>query len=129
MATKKNTSTKKKTAAKSAKAPAKKTAPKKKSEKKAAPKKQPVEEQKPLFRKKTIAERTVAFKTRNWPAVIGWIAIALFSLLDALTEDTIIVAQAVTCGRQIQRSQRVKEASCQATQAAIAQACVHFVIA
>lgn len=81
MATKKNTSTKKKTAAKSAKAPAKKTAPKKKTAKKAAPKKQPAQEQKPLFRKKTIAERTVAFKTRNWPAVIGWIAIALFSLL------------------------------------------------
>lgn len=87
MATKKSTSTKKsasapkKSTAKSAKTPAKKAAPKKNTTKKAAPKKQPVQEQKPLFHKKTIAERTVAFKTRNWPAVIGWIAIVLFCLL------------------------------------------------
>ena len=40
-----------------------------------------MQEQAPLFRKKTIAERTVAFKTRNWAAVIGWIVIVLLSLL------------------------------------------------
>ena len=81
MATKKSASAPKKSTAKSAKTPAKKAAPQKNTTKKAAPKKQPVQEQKPLFHKKTIAERTVAFKTRNWPAVIGWVAIILFSLL------------------------------------------------
>ena len=75
----------KKTTAKSstkstASAAKKKTAPKEKVTKKAAPKKQPVQEQQ-FFRKKTIAERTVAFKTRNWAAVFGWIGIVLFSLL------------------------------------------------
>lgn len=75
----------KKTTAKSgtkstASASKKKTAPKKKVTKKAAPKKQPAQEQ-PVFRKKSIAERTVAFKTRNWCAVFGWIGITVFSLL------------------------------------------------
>ena len=80
MASTKNTSPKKKTAAKNTKTPTKKAAPKKKTVKKAAPKKQtPVEE--PLFRRRTIAERTVAFKTRNWPALFGWVGIALCSLL------------------------------------------------
>ena len=78
MADTKKKTTKKKTAAKT---PAKKAATKKKTPKKATPKKQPVQEQKPLFHKKTIAERTVAFKTRDWFAVVGWIGIALFSLL------------------------------------------------
>ena len=76
-------STKKSTAKKNTtpKAASKKAAPKKKTVKKAAPKKQvqPVEE--PIFRRKTIAERTVAFKTRNWPAVFGWVGIVLFTLL------------------------------------------------
>jgi len=69
----------KKTAPK--KASVKKAAPKKTAAKKAAPKKQPAQEQAPLFRKKTIAERTVAFKTRNWGVVAGWVGIVLFSLL------------------------------------------------
>ena len=74
--TKKSTA-KKKTAAK---APAKKAAPKKSAAKKAAPKKQaPAEE--PLFRRKTIAERTVAYKTRNWAALFGWVGIVFFTLL------------------------------------------------
>ena len=74
--TKKSTTPKKKTA----KTPAKKAAPKKKTTKKAAPKKQPVQEPS-LFRRKTIAERTVAYKTRNWAAVAGWVGIVFFSLL------------------------------------------------
>ena len=79
MANSKNTSkraTTKKAAGKTSKTSAKKAAPKK-----TAPKKQPVPEQQPLFRKKTIAERTVAFKTRNWGAVAGWLGIVLFTLL------------------------------------------------
>ena len=79
MASTKNPSAKKKPAAKSSKTPTKKTTAKK-TTKKAAPKKQIPQEQ-PLFRKKTIAERTVAFKTRNWAAVVGWIGIVIFSLL------------------------------------------------
>ena len=79
MASAKNPSAKKKPAAKSSKTPTKKTTAKK-TTKKAAPKKQIPQEQ-PLFRKKTIAERTVAFKTRNWAAVVGWIVIVIFSLL------------------------------------------------
>ncbi len=75
MASKKNTS-------KSASAK-KKTAPKKSSAKKASPKKQPVPGQVPVFRKKTIAERTVAFKTRSWGAIAGWVGVVLFSLLGA----------------------------------------------
>ena len=78
MADTKKKPTKKKTAAKT---PAKNAASKKKTTKKTTPKKQPVQEQKPLFHKKTIAERTVAFKTRDWAAVVGWIGIVLFSLL------------------------------------------------
>ena len=80
--TKKNQS---KNTAKSVTSSAKKTttktsAPKKKTTKKAAPKKQVIEEPS-IFRKKTIAERTVAFKTRNWAAVFGWIIIVLCALL------------------------------------------------
>lgn len=82
MATTKKTTTQKTAAQKKTapKTPAKKAAPKKKTVKKAAPKKQAPAEQ-PLFRRRTIAERTVAFKTRNWPAVFGWVGIALCSLL------------------------------------------------
>ena len=59
----------------------KKSAPKKKTTKRAAPQKQPVEVEASIFRKKTIAERTVAFKTRNWAALAGWVGIVAFSLL------------------------------------------------
>lgn len=61
-------------------APKKKSAPKK-TTKKAAPKKQTAPVQQSIFRKKTIAERTVAFKTRDWGAVAGWVGIVFFSLL------------------------------------------------
>ena len=80
MASAKNT-TKKSTAKSSKTAPKKKAAPKKTTAKKSAPKKQPAPVQESIFRKKTIAERTVAFKTRNWGAVAGWIGIVFFSLL------------------------------------------------
>ena len=73
MAGTKNTTAKKKTSSK-------KSAPKKKTTKKAAPKKQPVQEA-PLFQRKTIAQRKVAFKTRNWAALFGWIGIVFFSAL------------------------------------------------
>ena len=57
----------------------KKTAPKKKTiPKKQAPKEP---EQKPLFRRRTIAERTVAFKTRNWGALFCWIGIVICLIL------------------------------------------------
>ena len=79
MANNKKTTTKPKTAAK--KKTPKKTAAKKTALKKVTPKKQVVQEAEPIFRKKTIAERTVAFKTRNWMAVAGWVGVVLFSLL------------------------------------------------
>ena len=80
MASVKNT-TKKSTAKSDKTVPKKKAAPKKTTAKKSAPKKQPAPVQESIFRKKTIAERTVAFKTRNWGAVAGWIGIVFFSLL------------------------------------------------
>ena len=80
MASAKNT-TIKNTAKSSKTAPKKKAAPKKTTAKKSAPKNQPAPVQESIFRKKTIAERTVAFKTRNWGAVAGWIGIVFFSLL------------------------------------------------
>ena len=80
MASAKNT-TKKSTAKSSKTVPKKKAAPKKTTAKKSAPQKQPAPVQESIFRKKTIAERTVAFKTRNWGAVAGWIGIVFFSLL------------------------------------------------
>ena len=56
----------KKTPAKT-KSTTKKSTPKKQTTKKSAPKKPPVQpEKQSLFRKKTIAERKVAIKTRNW---------------------------------------------------------------
>ena len=73
MAGTKNTTAKKKTSSQ-------KSAPKKKTTKKAAPKQQPVQEA-PLFQRKTIAQRKVAFKTRNWAALFGWIGIVFFSAL------------------------------------------------
>ena len=80
MASAKNT-TKKSTAKSDKTVPKKKAAPKKTTAKKSAPKKQPAPVQESIFRKKTIAERTVAFKTRNWSAVAGWTGIVFFSLL------------------------------------------------
>lgn len=83
----------KKAEEKAEKKPAKaKAAPKKststKSAKKAAPKKsaaktQPPKapEKKPLFQKKTIAQRTVAFKTTNWRGIFSWIGIMICLLL------------------------------------------------
>ena len=72
----------KKTSAKSSR---KKTAPKKTTPKKTAPKttpvKQPEPEKMPLFRRRTIAERTVAFKTRNWGAVFCWVGIVICLIL------------------------------------------------
>ena len=80
MASSKNTT--KKSSTKTTKSTAKKkSAPKKSTTKKAAPKKPTAPVQESIFRKKTIAERTVAFKTRNWGAVAGWIGIVLFTLL------------------------------------------------
>ena len=75
--TKKTASTKKSTSTKTTKkaTAGKKTTPKKPAAKPAEP------EKKPLFRKKTIAERTVAFKTRNWGAVFCWAGIVICLLL------------------------------------------------
>ena len=73
----------KKTPAKT-KSTAKKSTPKKQQAKKPAAKKPPVQqENQPLFRKKTIAERKVAFKTRNWGATICWALIPVFLALAA----------------------------------------------
>lgn len=58
----------------------KSTSPKKSTPKK-APVKQPEPEKKPLFQRKTIAERTVAFKTRNWGAVFCRVGVVFFLLL------------------------------------------------
>ena len=67
---KKTASTKKETSSKKA-APAKKATPKT-----STPKKQPpIEpEKKPVFRKKTIAERTVAWKSGKTAFILGWLA-------------------------------------------------------
>ena len=75
---KKTSSTPKETSPKKA-APAKKTTPKK-----SAPKKQPPKEpeQKPVFRRKTIAERTVAWKSGKTAFILGWLAmIPLFLMI------------------------------------------------
>ena len=83
--TAKTSAGKKKTATQTPKKPAssksaKSTAPsKKKTQPKTQPPKEP--EKKSLFRKKTIAEKTVAFKTRNWNAWFCWTGIVIFSLL------------------------------------------------
>ena len=76
---KKSTSKKKPGPKKSAKkATAKKAAGKKASSKKQVPKEP---EKKPLFSRRTIAERTAAFKNRNWGVVFCWIGIVLCLLL------------------------------------------------
>ncbi|MBR4291194.1 MAG: YdcF family protein [Oscillospiraceae bacterium] len=79
MASTKNTS--KKSSPKAAKKSAPKKTASKRAAKTAALKNPPVQERNSIFRRKTIAERTVAFKTRNWAAVAGWAGIILFSLL------------------------------------------------
>ena len=79
MASAKNPSAKKKPAAKSSKTPAKKTTAKK-TTKKAAPKKQPVPEES-IFRRKSIAERTVAWKSGHTANLFRWIAIVPLLLL------------------------------------------------
>ena len=68
-------SEKKKSTAKTKSSP-KKTATKKKP----TPKKQEPE-QKSLFQKKTIAERKVAFKTRNWSSLFCWVGIVICLIL------------------------------------------------
>ena len=75
---KKKQTSKPKSTAKSSASSKKTPAKKKTTPKKPAPKEP---EQKPLFRKKTIAERTVAFKTRNWGVLFCWIGIAVCILL------------------------------------------------
>lgn len=80
--TKKQASKPKSTAKKSTSSKtSKKTASPQKTTSQKAPVKQPEPERQPLFQKKTIAQRTVAFKTRNWGSVFCWAGIALFSLL------------------------------------------------
>ena len=74
------TTTKAKNTTKKAAAPKKTASAKKKTPaKKSTPKKPPVKEpeQKSLFRKRTIAERTVAFKTTNWGSIFCWAGIVL----------------------------------------------------
>lgn len=83
---------KKKPAAKAKPTPKKsstaKTAKKTTSAKKQTPKKKTVKEpeKKPLLRKKTIAEKTVAFKTRNWSSIFCWIGIVICLILAAFFE-------------------------------------------
>lgn len=82
--TSKSTAAKKKTASKTSKSASKKTAtkksttqkaaPKKTSPKKPAPPKQPVPEQTSPFRRKTMAERAVAWKSGRTAFVLGWLA-------------------------------------------------------
>lgn len=62
-------------------APKKKTTPKKKTIPKKQVPKEP--EQKPLFRKRTIAEKTVAFKTTNWTGIFCWVGIVVCLILAA----------------------------------------------
>ena len=64
---------------------AKKSTAKKATGKKTVSKKQtPKEpEKKPLFRQRSIAERTAAFKNRNWGTVFCWIGIVICLLLAA----------------------------------------------
>lgn len=74
--TSKTKSTTQKTGAKTQKktTPTKKATPKKKT-----PTQKP--EQKPLLRKRTIAEKTVAFKTANWGGILSWIGIVICLML------------------------------------------------
>ena len=61
--------------------PKKKTAPKKKTTPKKQTPKEP--EQKPMFRRRTIAEKTVAFKTTNWTGIFCWVGIVVCLILAA----------------------------------------------
>lgn len=81
MASEKNTSVKNKASAKSTKTPAKKAAPKKTTPKKAPAKKQRVPETVPAFRKRTIAERTVAWKSGSTANILRWLAIIPLMML------------------------------------------------
>lgn len=91
MASDKKPASKTKSTEKTSKTPAKKTAPKKTSakktapkkavSKKAAPKQQPTPVQEPIFRKKTIAERTVAWKSGHTANTLRWFAIIPLLLL------------------------------------------------
>ena len=65
---------------KAAKAPVKKAAPKKQTSKKVTSKKQPVQEQ-PPFHKKTIAQRTAAWKSGHTANMLRWLAIIPLLLL------------------------------------------------
>ena len=78
---KKKQTAKPKTAAKKSTASAakKKSTPKKKTASKKAVPKEP--EKKPLFHRRTIAERTVAYKTTNWGTVFCWTGIVICLLL------------------------------------------------
>ena len=79
----------KKTAAKTGQkaAPAKKPGPKRSAPAKPAPQKNPPKKQepekKPLFRKRSIAERTVAWKTGRTAHVLRWLAMIPLALLAA----------------------------------------------
>lgn len=75
MASEKNTPAKKKSPAKSTKTPTKKAAPKKSTQKKVPSKKQTAPEPAPVFRKRTIAERTVAWKSGSTANILRWLAI------------------------------------------------------
>lgn len=66
---------------KSTKSPVKKTTAKKPASKKTAPKKQPAPVQEQVFRKKTIAERTVAWKSGHTANALRWLAIVPLLLL------------------------------------------------
>ncbi len=58
--------------------------------------------------------------------------IRLFALLaidHTLTENTVVVAQAVARRREVERGERVHEAGCEAAETAIAETGVHFVVA
>lgn len=76
---KKKTAESKTSKSKPKKPAAKKAAPKKQTQKKAASQKQP--EQAAVFRKKTIAERTVAWKSGHTSNVLRWLAIVPLLLL------------------------------------------------
>lgn len=84
-ASKSKTATKPKTAAKKA-APSK-SVKKTATQKNTTPKKQPAKEipqepeKKPFFRKRTIAEKTVAFKTTNWAGIFCWVGIVVCLIL------------------------------------------------
>ena len=87
-----STSTKKSTStSKSAPKPAKKASSAKSANtRKAVSRSKPEPEKKPLFHKRTIAERTVAFKTANWRAIVPWFVMAFFLLLAGFFEFVVV---------------------------------------